>query len=135
MVCAAPVVAAPAGNGEITSTAIFDEKPSYAVRMIGGDGDDDRQLFGPTDRFGTGATNAVWSKDGERVLFLRLRGGAGGGLAKARDLSIADAGGHHLRRMLATVLVGRPRLTALNADFAPEAVACGLARSSTVASV
>jgi hypothetical protein len=38
-------------------------------------------------------------------------------------------------RMLATVLVGRPRLTALNADFAPEAVVCGLARSSTVASV
>ena len=37
--------------------------------------------------------------------------------------------------MLATVLVGRPRLTALNADFAPEAVVCGLARSSTVASV
>ncbi len=99
VVCAAPVVAAPAGNGEVTYTAIFDEKPSYAVRMIGGDGDDDRQLFGPTDRFGTGATNAVWSKDGERVLFVRLRGGAGGGLAKARDLWIADAGGHHLRRV------------------------------------
>jgi hypothetical protein len=29
-------------------------------------------------------------------------------------------------RMLAAVLVGRPRLTALNADFAPEAVAYGL---------
>ena len=29
-------------------------------------------------------------------------------------------------RMLAAVLVGRPRLAALNADFAPEAVAYGL---------
>ncbi len=52
---------------------------------------------------------------------------------------IARHRGKHQRswreRMLATVLVGRARLTALNADFAPEAVACGLARSSTVASV
>ena len=45
-------------------------------------------------------------------------------------MSAAQMHGKHQRssreRMLAAVLVGRPRLTALNADFAPGAVAYGL---------
>ena len=37
VVCAAPVVAAPAGNGEITYTVEASEKPSFDVRVIGPD--------------------------------------------------------------------------------------------------
>ena len=59
--------------------------------------------------------------------------------AERTNRTVSLMHGKHQRssreRMLATVLVGRPRLTALNAEFAPEAVVCGLARSSSVASV
>jgi hypothetical protein len=50
--------------------------------------------------------------------------------AVSHDRPSVGLHGKHQRssreRMLAAVLVGRPRLTALNADFAPEAVAYGL---------
>jgi hypothetical protein len=52
------------------------------------------------------------------------------GRCKPAVIAPAQMDGKHQRssreRMLAAVLVGRPRLTALNADFAPEAVAYGL---------